>query len=89
MKKIIPILLMCLMLVSCNDIEYTINRYEEIDGNTLTYKIESEVNITKNNYSTIKNKIISDNKEDIMNYKLVYIYYNNEIIGVIDVSKDI
>lgn len=86
MKKLamIVIIAIALMTISCatKDLTYTSNKFVEVDGNTVTYKIE-----TKDKSDKVLIDFKEKNKEDINKYKLAYIYINNELVNTDNINE--
>lgn len=82
-KKLFVLGMISLSMVSCSTKDITINRYEEIDGNTLTYKVTGDMEITKDNYVKYRDMIEEEIEDTAEGYKLIYVYYNNELLTCI------
>lgn len=86
MKKILIFVIMGICLVGCSKEDISMKKYVEADGNTVTYKFTGEEKVTKENYVKYRDLAIDKIEEDIKQYKLAYIYYNDELLTVIKVE---
>lgn len=87
MRKIITVVLLLLssLIVSCDNLDYSINT--RVDNEVLIIEVDSNIEVSKQNYSKIVDKIVENKKEEISQYELVHIYYNQKLISCIQEGK--